>query len=72
MTPKRTVTEFVFVDGVNRGELYHRNGTWHWQRSVFEIIDYPREYNQADAVEFVRIRCSGTKAEIRQSTKGKL
>lgn len=58
----------VFVDGVDKGEVFKQAGRWYWRRAPASVDPFPRRLTKAEAfieiAEWARRCCNGKTAEI--------
>lgn len=55
----------VFVDGVNKGEVFKRSGRWFWRRGQVAVEPFARGSVLEDVAEWARKCCNGKQAEVK-------
>jgi hypothetical protein len=55
----------VFVDGVNKGEVFKRKGRLWWRRGPVAVEPFARGSTLEDVCDWARKCCNGTQAEIK-------
>jgi hypothetical protein len=64
--------KFVFVDGVNKGEVFKgRAGRWHWRRGEVAVEPFARGSTLGDVAEWARKCCNGKTAVIQTAKQNK-
>jgi len=55
----------VFVDGVNKGEVYKRKGRWIWLRGGTATETFHKKAILEDVAEWARKCCNGKVAQVK-------
>lgn len=66
MRVKLDVERAVFVDGINKGEVFKKNWRWHWRRGGAAVEPFNRQATLDDVAEWARKCCNGKHAEVKR------
>lgn len=55
----------VFVDNVNKGEVFRRKGRWYWRRGTIAVEPFAKGSTLDDVADWARQCCNGTSAIVR-------
>jgi hypothetical protein len=54
----------VYVDGINKGEVFKRSGRWFWRRGEVAVEPFGKGSTLKDVAEWARTCCNGQKAKV--------
>lgn len=55
----------VYVDGVNKGEVYKKAGRWFWRRGEIAVEPFARGSTLVDVADWARKCCNGQEAKVK-------
>lgn len=56
----------VFVDGIDKGEVFRKKGRWYWRRGEIAVEPFRRGSSLLDVASWARKCCNGNIAEVRE------
>jgi len=59
-------TRFVYVDDVNKGEVFKRAGRWFWRRGEVAVELFAKGSTLDDVAEWARKCCNGHEAKVHE------
>lgn len=59
----------VYVDGVDKGEVFKKGGRWYWRRGPIAVEPFRKGSKLVDVAEWARKCCNGTAASVRPTAK---